>query len=124
MSKPVAVILGASTNPEKYGNKAVKAHLQQGYDVIPVNPGADEIEGVKAVNSITEIRGPVDRVSVYLPAAITADLIDDIAGLNPEEFWLNPGAESPELIEKAKEAGLNVVIACSIINLGVSPSDM
>ena len=47
MSKPTVVILGASTDRKKYGNKAVRAHLEQGYDVYPVNVKGREVEGQK-----------------------------------------------------------------------------
>ncbi|MGH7128247.1 MAG: CoA-binding protein, partial [Planctomycetaceae bacterium] len=48
MTKPSAVILGASADRRKYGNKSVRAHLQRGYDVYPVNPKAERIEGLTA----------------------------------------------------------------------------
>ena len=123
MSKPVAAILGASTNREKFGNKAVRAHVDQGFEVYPVNPRATEVEGLKCYASIADVPGPIDRVSIYLPPAIVIDELDAIASRNPKEVWLNPGAESEAVIAKATELGLNVVVACSIVNLGTSPSE-
>lgn len=122
MSKPTVAILGASTNRDKYGNKSVRAHLQSGYEVFPVNPRAEQIEGVKCYPSIADVPEPLDRVSFYLPPALGLQVIDDVAKKNPKEVWLNPGAESEALIRRAEELGLNVVVACSIIDVGVSPS--
>ena len=48
MAKPTVAILGASQNRQKYGNKSVRAHLDQGYEVYPINPNADEVEGLSA----------------------------------------------------------------------------
>ncbi len=70
MSKPTVAILGASTDRRKYGNKAVRAFLQQGYDVYPVNPKAVAIEGVPAYSSLAAVPVPLDRISVYLPPQI------------------------------------------------------
>lgn len=120
---PTVAILGASTDRSKFGNKSVRAHLQQGYDVYPINPKGGEIEGRKAYARLAD--APVDRfdrISVYLPPALGLKLLDEIAAKGCVELWLNPGSESAELIERAHALGLNVVQACSIVALGVSPS--
>lgn len=124
MSKPTVAILGASTNRAKYGNKSVRAHQQQGYEVYPVNPRADVIEGLPCYPSIADVPEPLDRVSFYLPPALGLQVIDDVAKKNPKEVWLNPGAESEALIRRAEELGLNVIVACSIVAVGVFPSQL
>lgn len=118
-----AVILGASGDRRKFGNKSVRAHLHAGYQVYPVNPQASEIEGLAVYSSLSEvpIRG-VDRVSVYVPPAIGITLLQDIAALEPAEVWLNPGASDDELLAAAAAIGLNVTQGCSIVDLGLSPS--
>ena len=118
MSQPTAVILGASADRNKFGNKSVRAHAHAGYEVYPVNPKSEEIEGLTAYKSIAD----VDRVSVYLPPAIGMQMIEEIAALTVGEVWFNPGSESPELLAHAQALGLNVVQACSIVDLGLSPS--
>ncbi len=124
MNQTVA-ILGASADPSKFGNKSLRAHLQQGYTVYPVNPKGGEIEGLTVYRSLAEI--PVerlDRISVYLPPYLGLGLIDDIAAKGCRELWLNPGSESPELVAGAESRGLNVVVACSIVDLGMHPSQL
>ena len=122
MAKPTVAILGASPNRQKYGNKSVRAHLDQGYEVYPVNPTADEVEGLKAYPSLRDLPvETVDRVSVYLPPAVGLTVLEDIKAVNPKEVWFNPGSESDEIVERAGELGLNIIQACSIVNLGVSP---
>ncbi len=118
---PSIAIVGASTDRKKYGNKAVRAFKQGGWTVYPVNPGAAEVEGLPAFRSLAEIPGPVDRVSLYVPPQAGLAMLPDIAAKNPAEFFLNPGAESPELVEAARALGLNPLLACSIVNIGLRP---
>lgn len=118
---PSIAIVGASTDRRKYGNKAVRAFLKGGWTVYPVNPRVDSVEGLPAFASVGDIPGPVDRVSMYVPAAAGLAMLDDIAAKAPAEFFLNPGSESPELVAAAREKGLNPVLACSIVNIGLRP---
>ena len=123
MSQPTVVILGASTDRSKFGNKSVRAHLQAGYTVYPVNPKAAEVEGLAAYASIADLPiETVDRVSIYLPPVVGMTMLDQIVSLHPQEVWLNPGSESPELLAHAQALGLPVVQGCSIVDLGMSPS--
>jgi len=121
MSKPTVAIIGASSNKEKFGNKAVRAFLQQGYDVFPVHPTEQAIEGMKVFRSVLDIPVALDKVSLYVPPTIGMKLVDEIAKKGCEELWLNPGADSAELYEKAQSLGLNPIVACSIVGVGVNP---
>jgi len=125
MKKPTVAIMGASADRKKYGNKSVRAHLAQGYEVFPVNPKTDVIEGLRAYSRLAEI--PVDkfdRISVYLPPDVGITLLGEIQSAGADEVWFNPGSESSELLARAEELGLNVVTACSIVNVGMRPDEM
>ena len=124
MSKPTVAILGASRNRRKYGNKSVRAHVQQGYEVFPVNPHAAEIEGLKAYRDLASV--PVkqlDRISVYLPPEVALGLLEEIQNRGAKEVWFNPGSDSPEVVARAEELGLDIIRACSIVDIGASPAD-
>lgn len=124
MPRPTVVILGASTDRTKFGNKSVRAHAAAGYEVFPVNPKANEIEGLTAYPSLAEIPAQhVERVSVYLPPSVGITLLKEIAALTPTEVWLNPGAYDPALVAEAQAIGLQFIEGCSIVDLGLSPSD-
>lgn len=120
MPKTIAIV-GASTDRRKYGNKAVRAFRDGGWTVYPVNTKADEIEGIKAYRSVAEVPGELTRVSMYVPPAVGKTMLDEIARKNPQELFLNPGSEDDEIIAMAKEKGLNVINACSIVNIGLRP---
>jgi uncharacterized protein len=114
-------IIGASNDRRKYGNKAVRAYLQQGYSVYPVNPNESQIENLPAFKSIRDVPERPERTSVYVPPHVLLTLLPDIAARGCDELWLNPGADSPEVVAEAQRLRLNVVQACSILDLGVSP---
>jgi hypothetical protein len=118
--KTVAVI-GASNDRRKYGNKAVRAYILTGYKVYPVNPKEDTIEGMKAYKSILDIPDDIDRATLYVPPGVGMKIIQEIAEKGVKELYFNPGSESDELIEKAKNLGLKPILACSILAVGIDP---
>lgn len=121
--KTIAII-GASADRTKFGNKAVRAFLQQGYTVYPVNPKEMRIEGLQVFKSITDVPGRPNLVSVYLPPPVLFKVLPDIAAKGCDELWLNPGTESEEVLAAAERLQLNVIQACSIVGIGLSPETM
>ena len=119
--KTVAVI-GASSNREKFGNKALRAFAQRGYTVIPINPTEAEVEGYPAFRSVTDVPGPIDLATIYVPASAGIRVMDDLARKGVPEVWLNPGADDRAVVEKARSLGLKTVQHCSIIAIGESPA--
>lgn len=120
--RPTVAIVGASRDRSKFGNISVRAHLQQGYEVFPVNPNADVVEGLQAFESLSDV--PVenlDRVTIYLPPSLTLELLDEIHEVAPAEVWLNPGSSDEEVRARAEQLGIQIIEACSIVDLGVSP---
>ena len=120
MSKVVAVI-GASSNRHKFGNRAVRAFVHQGYTVVPINPHEREIEGLRTYASVLDVPGPIDMASFYLPPDIGERVIGEVAQKQIPEVWLNPGSESDELIARARALSIRPVIACSILAIGENP---
>ncbi len=121
MAKVVAVI-GASNNRAKFGNQAVRMYLSQGYTVVPINPHEEQIEGLRAYASVLDVPGPVDTASFYVPPAVGERVIEDVARKHITEVWLNPGAESDELVAKAKRLNINPIVACSLVAVGLNPN--
>ena len=122
MAKKVAVI-GASSDRSKYGNKAVRAFARTGHDVVPINRKESEVEGLKAYPSVLDVPGDVDMATFYVAPAIGLQIIEEVARKGIREVWLNPGAGSPELVERSKALGIETVVACSILGIGESPAN-
>jgi predicted CoA-binding protein len=120
MTKVVAVI-GASRDRRKFGNRAVRAFREQGYTVVPINPHEAEVEGLKAYGSVLDVPGPIDMATMYVPPEVGERIIEDIARKGIPEVWLNPGAESDELIARARALHILPTVACSIIAIGGDP---
>jgi predicted CoA-binding protein len=123
MSRPTVAVIGASNDRAKFGNKAVRAFRNAGYEVYPVNPGVEEVEGLRAYPSLDAVPlEGIDRVSFYVPPGAGLQVLDQVARKQVGEVWLNPGAESPEILARAERLGLNVVRACSILAVGQDPA--
>jgi uncharacterized protein len=123
--RPSVAVIGASTDRTKYGNKAVRAYLKQGFDVYPVNPNADQVEGLKSYPSLDAVPiDRLDRVSLYVPPAVGVAVLDQAARKQVGEVWLNPGSDAPEVVARAEALGLNVIQACSILAVGEHPSQL
>jgi uncharacterized protein len=120
MGKVVAVI-GASSNPRKFGNRAVRAFRRQGYTVIPINPNEKQVEGLRAYPSVMDVAETIDMATFYVPPHIGEKVMPDIARKQITEVWLNPGSESDALIRLARSLNVEPIVACSIIGIGENP---
>jgi len=120
MSKIVAVI-GASSDRRKFGNRALRAYVQQGFTVLAINPNETEVEGIKAYASVLDVPGPIDMATFYVPPDIGERVIDEVAKKGIPEVWLNPGAESDALVERAMSLNIRPIQACSIMAIGEDP---
>jgi len=122
MPKTVAVV-GASSSPAKFGNKALRAFLAEGYHVVAINPNESEVEGLKTYASVLDVPGPIDMATVYVHPEVTLRLLGEFAQKGIPEIWINPGAEDDAVIAEARRRKLNAIFACSIIGIGRNPGE-
>ena len=117
--KEKVVVLGASDNPERYSNQAVRLLLEHGHDVIPVHPALETVEGLPVVAELADIPSgeEIDTLTVYVSPAVSSNLSTAILGLKPGRVIFNPGAESPELIEQLGANDIPVQEACTLVLL-------
>jgi predicted CoA-binding protein len=116
------MIIGASQDRSKFGNKALRAYARQGHTVLPVNPRGGEIEGFAAYPAIASVPGPIDRATLYLHPEAGVRAVNELAARGDVgELWLNPGADAPEVIAEAERMGFTPIVACSIVDIGESP---
>jgi predicted CoA-binding protein len=119
--KTVAVI-GASRDRRKFGNKAVRAFRQAGYTVVPITPNQESVENLRAYGSVLDVPVPIDLATIYVPHDVGERVIDEVAQKGIKEVWINPGAESPALVNRARALDLVVTCHCSILAIGLRPS--
>ncbi|HOO56722.1 MAG TPA: CoA-binding protein [bacterium] len=107
--KNIAVI-GMSTNPEK-ASHAVGAYLRDnGFNVFPVHPTADEIAGLKAYPSLKDIPVQVDIVDIFRPQADVPPFVADAIETGAKVVWMQEGIVNHAAAETAEKAGLDVVM--------------
>ena len=118
----VVAIIGASNDRRKFGNKALRAFRAHGDTVIPINPHEAVVEGERAYRSVLEYPGPIDEATFYVPPAVGVVAIEDVARKGIKTVWLNPGADAPEVLDRARALGLAPTVACSILGIGDTPA--
>ena len=121
MSKSIAVV-GASNDRRKFGNKCVRAYRHAGWEVFPVHPREREIEGLPVSASLAELPSTPDRISLYLPPPVTLGLLPEIAAAGAGEVFFNPGTADAGVLAEAERLEVPVRDACSIVDIGLSPS--
>lgn len=99
-----------SRNPEKDAHKVPKYMMEHGYEVIPVNPFADKILGLKCYKSLTEIKKKIDIVDIFRPSEDVEPIVKEAIKIKPKVIWMQKGIVNNRAAEIARKAGLKVVI--------------
>ena len=108
-AKRIAVV-GLSDNPDRTSYMVSQAMQNAGYEIIPVNPTAEEILGVKAVKSLKEIEGHVDIVNVFRRSEFLPEVAKEFAEIDADIFWAQQGLENEEAYQFLKEKGYTVIM--------------
>ncbi len=106
--KNVAVI-GMSKNQEKAAHYVPKYLSQNGYNIMPVNPTADEILDKKCYPSVEDIPEPIDIVDVFRPSDQVLPVVQQAIKKKPKVIWLQEGIHNAEAEELARKEGIKVV---------------
>ena len=110
-------VLGASPESERYANRAQRALLAAGHQVVPVSPSYEEVDGLETVASVGEISEPVHTLTLYVRPAILTGLLDDIVAFAPQRVIFNPGTEHARAQQTLRDAGIEVLEACTLVLL-------
>ncbi len=115
------IILGASDNPERYSYKAFKMLQEYGHQVFPVHPALKNIEGKEVSKNLIEatqkVGGKVDTLTIYVNPQIQEAQKEDVLSIKPRRVIFNPGTENPSFEKALQEAGIKVVIGCTLVLL-------
>lgn len=116
MQKKKTLVLGASTNPDRYSYMAIKNLRLKGYDVVALGRRGGKVKDVDIEVDPIDIND-LDTVTLYLNAGNQKPYYDYIIDQAPKRIIFNPGAENKELVKLAKEHGIKTMNACTLVML-------
>ncbi|MEM4755698.1 MAG: CoA-binding protein [Candidatus Woesearchaeota archaeon] len=99
-------VVGASPNPEKYGNTVLSTLMQKGYHVLPINPNEKTILGIQCYPRLLDCPNPIDVVIFVVPPHVTLNVLKDVLKKGISKVWFQPGSESQEALEFCKRNGI------------------
>lgn len=117
MEKNKTLVLGASENPSRYSNMAIKRLRQHDQQVVAIGNKEGKVEDVAIMKEHPQMED-VDTVTLYLNPTNQKPYYDYILSLKPRRIIFNPGTENEELERMAVEKGINVLEACTLVMLG------
>lgn len=119
MTKKKTLVLGASTNPDRYANMAINSLTKHEHPVVAVGRREGVVAGVEIKKEMVAFDG-VDTVTLYLNAKNQEEYYDYILGLHPKRVLFNPGTENPALQAKLDKAGIGYEKACTLVLLNTN----
>jgi uncharacterized protein len=111
------LVIGASENPERYSNKAIKSLVAHGHQVVAVGVKKGVVDGIEFDPEKKNFEH-IDTVTLYVGPKNQPEYYSYIIGLHPRRVIFNPGTENPEFIASLKEAGIYAEVACTLVLLG------
>ncbi|MCB0320056.1 MAG: CoA-binding protein [Bdellovibrionales bacterium] len=117
---PMTVVLGASHKPDRYSYKALHKLQDHGLPAVGVHPKLSNFDGFSIYPSLTSAHaevGPIDTVTVYVSADRSSALTQELIQIHPRRVIFNPGAENHLLETELKDAGIEVIEACTLVLL-------
>jgi predicted CoA-binding protein len=108
-SRTIAVV-GLSADPAKASHGVARYLQSQDYEVIPVNPTAAEVLGLKCYPDLPSIGRPVDVVEIFRPSETVLPIVDQAIATGAKVIWMQEGIFHAEGERRAKAAGLQVVM--------------
>lgn len=117
-NRKITLVIGASENPQRYANMAIRALLKNGKSVVAIGNKNGDVEGVTIHKGWTDFQN-IDTVTLYINPRIQREYYDYILSLHPKRIIFNPGTENPELIDIAQKNGIETIEACTLVLLSL-----
>jgi len=109
-SSKVIAVIGASPKPERPSHWISIYLKDHGYKVIPVNPGHEEILGARCFKSLSDVPGAVDIVDIFRDPAAVPGVVEEAIAKKAKVIWMQEGIVHNAAADKARAAGLQVVM--------------
>lgn len=115
------LILGATTNSNRYAFEAAKKLTQYQHEIVPVGIKKGEVFGKNILDKNADVsKEGIDTVTLYVGPRNQSEWYDYILNLNPKRLIFNPGTENPELQELAQKQGIETLYACTLVMLSTN----
>lgn len=118
MEKKATLVIGASTNPDRYSYQAINRLRDYGHPVIAFGPRAGQVSDV-SISTEWDTSWKVDTVTLYINPDRQGDYLQRILDLKPRRVIFNPGTENPAFVSLLKEAGIGTEYACTLVMLSI-----
>jgi predicted CoA-binding protein len=115
LAEKIWAVVGANNDPSKYGNKIYKTLKARDYEVYPVNPKYESIEGVPCYRDLKLIPRKPEVINMVVAPKYGKIYIEEAAELGIKHLWLQPGTYDDELLEFIAQKGLQAVQACILL---------
>lgn len=110
LGKETVAVVGCSSTPGKAAHEIPTYLKRQGYDIVPVNPNAEEVLGRPTYDSLDAVEETIDIVDVFRPSDEVAGIVDAaVARDDVDVVWLQLGIHDEDAVGRAEAAGLRVV---------------
>lgn len=106
----VVAVVGLSPKPDRASHQVAQYLQEHGYRIVPVRPKADEILGEKAFASLRDIPFPVEVVDIFRKEDAIPGIVDEAIAIGAKVVWMQLGLAEKQSAQKAREAGLKVVM--------------
>lgn len=117
MGDKKTLVIGASANPARYSNLAIHSLRQKGYEVVALAKRTAQVADVQIVTEFPASDENIDTITMYVGPRNQPEYYQPILSLQPKRVIFNPGTENPELMDKLKENGVEVTVACTLLLL-------
>ena len=101
-------VVGASTNPHKYGYTVLKDLSNGGFTVVGVNPKYHAIDGIQVYPTLKDVPGKIDVAIFVVPPDVGLSLLGQVEEKGIQRVWFQPGAESDEIERAVQDAGIEM----------------
>ena len=113
------LVMGASTNPSRYSNMAIKKLRKAQVEVKAFGLKKGEVEGVSIDTELLNYDN-IDTITLYLGAKNQSEYYNYILGLQPRRVIFNPGTENPEFYKLLENSNIETEVACTLVLLGTN----
>jgi predicted CoA-binding protein len=111
------LVIGASSNPERYSYKAIQMLQQAGHSIKAIGLKSEMVLGVQVQKEFDFSPGEIHTITLYMNPTRQSEIITTLLALNPKRIIFNPGTENEAFMQAAKDQGIDALEACTLVML-------